>query len=431
MISTLQQPVECDRALLRDTTLALTILQRRRKDRARCKRYVYGDQWKDRITVDGRVITEQQYIAEQGNIPLKNNLIRRIVRNVLGVFRDSLEQQGDSVSHDIALRELHARTMEEFLIGGVAVYRRRKSHDSDNNGIDYVSPASFFYDPYARDPTGADMTLVGECHNIPFEELTHAFARNSRDYAVLCSLYPPSESDRCRVYEVWRRERRPQFIIHDPRRGSVRLEDGGRGSSRPKAPGCNIGWRIEDRWHYYFFTPEGRILASGRSPLENGSHPYVFTAYPFIDGEVHSFVGDLIDQQRYTNRLITLYDWVIRASAKGVLLFPEDALPAGMVLETVVDEWSRHNGVILYTPRPGTPVPQQISSNSTKVGIGELLEIQLKMLEDVSGVSGALQGKLDNNAMSGTLYDTQTRNALTALRDLLDTFMSFLRRATS
>ena len=122
---------------------------------------------------------------------------------------------------------------------------------------------------------------------------------------------------------------------------------------------------------------------------------------------------------------------MIRASAKGVLLFPEDALPAGMDLETVVDEWSRHNGVILYTPRPGTPVPQQISSNSTKVGIGELLEIQLKMLEDVSGVSGALQGKLDNNAMSGTLYDTQTRNALTALRDLLDTFMSFLRRATS
>lgn len=429
MTDTSLRSLTCDRALLRDTTLALTILQRRREDRARCKRYVYGDQWKDRITVDGRVITEQQYIAEQGNIPLKNNLIRRIVRNVLGVFRDSLEQQGDSLAHDIALRELHARTMEEFLIGGVAVYRRRVSNSS--GGIDYVSPASFFYDPYARDPTGADMTLVGECHNVSFEEITHAFARNGRDYALLCALYPPSDTARCRVYEVWRRERRPQYIIHDPRIGTVRFADAGRGVNRPKAPGCNVGWRIDDSWHYYFFTPEGRMLASGCSPYRDRSHPYVFTAYPFIDGEVHSFVGDLIDQQRYTNRLITLYDWVIRASAKGVLLFPEDALPAGMDLDSVVDEWSRHNGVILYTPRAGTPVPQQISSNSTKVGIGELLEIQLKMLEDVSGVSGALQGKLDNNSMSGTLYDTQTRNALTALRDLLDTFLSFLRRATS
>ena len=45
----------------------------------------------------------------------------------------------------------------------------------------------------------------------------------------------------------------------------------------------------------------------------------MFKAYPFIDGEIHSFVADVIDQQRYTNRLITLNDWVIRASAKGVL----------------------------------------------------------------------------------------------------------------
>lgn len=58
-----------------------------RNDRERNKRYNYGDQWGDKICVDGRTITEEQYILEQGNVPLKNNLIHRLVRNVIGVFR--------------------------------------------------------------------------------------------------------------------------------------------------------------------------------------------------------------------------------------------------------------------------------------------------------------------------------------------------------
>ena len=76
-------------------------------------------------------------------------------------------------------------------------------------------------------------------------------------------------------------------------------------------------------------TPQGDVLRSGRSPYRHGSHPFVFKAYPFIDGEIHSFVSDIIDQQKYANRLISMYDWILRASAKGVLLFPEGALPEG------------------------------------------------------------------------------------------------------
>ena len=65
-------------------------LQPYRSERLRCKNYTYGNQWKDIITAeDGRRITEEQYIREQGSSPLKNNLIRKIVRNVLGVFRNN------------------------------------------------------------------------------------------------------------------------------------------------------------------------------------------------------------------------------------------------------------------------------------------------------------------------------------------------------
>ena len=120
----------------------------------------------------------------------------------------------------------------------------------------------------------------------------------------------------------------------------------------------------------------------------------------------------------------------MRASAKGVLLMPEGAVdPENM--QNVVDQWSRFNGVIVYRPRPGYPDPKQVSGNATNIGISELLDIQLKMLEDVSGVNGALQGNLANNSISGTLYNQQTQNALISLSDLLDTFASFISEITT
>ncbi len=66
-------------------------------------------------------------------------------------------------------------------------------------------------------------------------------------------------------------------------------------------------WFIDDYWYFYYLSPFGDILKEGETPYEHGSHPYIFKAYPFIDGEIHSFVADVIDQQRYTNRLITLF----------------------------------------------------------------------------------------------------------------------------
>lgn len=63
-----------------------------RRERERNKRYTYGDQWDDTITVDGCRMTEGEYIQKQGNVPLKNNLIRRLVRNVIGVYRSQSKE---------------------------------------------------------------------------------------------------------------------------------------------------------------------------------------------------------------------------------------------------------------------------------------------------------------------------------------------------
>ncbi|MDE5797094.1 MAG: hypothetical protein K2H75_08270, partial [Muribaculaceae bacterium] len=245
----------------------------------------------------------------------------------------------------------------------------------------------------------------------------------------------PSAPSLCRVIEVWRRENDTHWLCHDTATGEChRIEcddyenlmtENRRRLREGRAP---IEYRRVNahRWRYYYLSPNGMVLTSGDSPYHRFGHPYVIKAYPYIDGEVHSFVADIIDQQRYTNRLITLNDWMMRASAKGVLLFPEDALGRGMSLEDVADQWSRFNGVIPYRPRPGIPLPQQVSGSVGNLGITELLSVQMKMLEDISGVNAALQGRLDSGSVSGTLFNQQTQNSLTSLLDLLESFDTFV-----
>ena len=68
-------------------------LDSHRRERTRNRDYTFGRQWNDSITLaDGRTITEEQYLKEQGKVPLKNNLIRQLVKNVVGQFRSTQTQ---------------------------------------------------------------------------------------------------------------------------------------------------------------------------------------------------------------------------------------------------------------------------------------------------------------------------------------------------
>lgn len=464
-----------------------------RRERERNKRYTYGDQWDDTITVDGCRMTEGEYIQKQGNVPLKNNLIRRLVRNVIGVYRsqskepvcnarDRDEQKlGETMSTVLQynmqlnrMNELYARTMEEYMVGAFVVHRKWYGWRNDKLDCwtDYVNPNRFFVDTNMRDFRGWDVTCCGEIHDISFGDLLGQFAQTPSDYERLANIYRAANNMRgfvsarasfgvstrrkdidfllntdeslCRVIEVWRKETKPRYRCHDYNNGDVfkidvndkkalvddvnqqRLEQGlSFGMAKEDIPLVKAEWFVDSYWYYYYLTPFGDILAEGETPYAHKSHPYVFKAYPFIDGEIHSFVSDVIDQQRYANRLVTMYDWIMRASAKGVLLVPDECL-GDQSPEDFADAWTRFNGVVLYHAKPGVPAPTQVANNSTNIGISELLNLQLKFFEDISGVHGALQGRQGTTGTSGTLYAQQAQNATTSLLDLLDSFSQFV-----
>ncbi len=484
-------------AILMEAQNYYNAMYRFRKDRERNKRYNYGDQWGDIVCVNGKKMTEEAYIMSQGNIPLKTNLIRRLVRNVIGVYRSqSIEptctardrdeqRQAETMSTVLQynmqlnrMTELYARSMEEYLISGMVVHRKWYGWRNDKMECwtDYVQPNNFFIDNNMRDFRAWDCSFVGEIHDVSFEQLCEQFAKTPEDYANLAEIYRqardkgvsthaweefgyardwintdflvPRDESRCRVIEVWRKESKPRYRCHDYNNGDIfkidiedygvmveaenqrRMEQAERsGIPYEEIPFIKAEWFMDSYWYYYYLSPLGDILAEGETPYEHKSHPYVFKAYPFIDGEIHSFVADVIDQQRYTNRLITLNDWVIRASAKGVLLIPDECIPKGVAPEEFADTWAKFNGVVVYTPSKTGAMPQQVSNNSTNIGVHEMLNLMLKFFEDISGVNGALQGKPGYSGMSASLYSQQTQNATTSLLDILDSFQEFVRDA--
>ncbi|MBD5320953.1 MAG: hypothetical protein HDS07_08730 [Bacteroides sp.] len=441
-----------------------------RQRRRRYKRYTYGDQWSD--PADSRRVsswTEADAARAQGQTPHTNNLLRQLVKCVIGNFRNSLLQpQGkdaapkapDPVADRNLLTEMDCRMLEEFLISGCAIQRVVCESRPAGAGVwvDNVSPENFFVNRF-EDPRGHDIQLIGMLHSMSVREVTMRFARNndraimgriSRAYGAIESEFPAPRAavgrsagssflhaggGLCRVIEVWTLRSVAIVKCHDRHEGRLfttspsQLRSISELNLRREAAGLEgIDTRnsISMRWHCTFYTPLGEILADYDSPYRHGMHPFVVKFYPMIDGEVHSLVEDLIDQQRCVNSLITLVDQIMRVSAKGVLLFPIDQKVNEFTWEDIAKLWAKPNAIIPYRAgRTGSSEPHQVVSPADHSGAYRLLETQLSLFQQISGVSEAMQGRLPQANTSAALFDSQLRSSTVALLDLIDSFNSF------
>lgn len=462
-----------------------------RKKRERCKRYAYGDQWGDKIQdPKGKTITEEEYIKEQGNVPLKNNLIRRLIKTVIGQYRrnqsepvciardrdeQSLgEMMSTAVQYNYQLNhvnELDGRSMEEFLISGTVFQKESYSWRKDKMDVwtDIVNPNRIFFDSHMQDARHWDCNIIGEIHDLTFSELCGIFAKSRLDTEKLKNIYSYSNKDTitqyyqqlteyklnridfltpdtpglCRVIEIWRKEQKERIRCHDILKGeyykdetdnikNIETENLRRikeaalaGIPEDEVPLIEYEWFVDSYWYFRFCSPFGDILQEGETPYWHGEHPYTIKIYPFIDSEAHSFVEDVIDQQRYVNRLITMIDFIMRSSAKGVLMIPEESVPEGMSIEDIAEQWVKYNGVITFKAKPGIPIPQQIYTNATNIGAHELLSLQMNLMEEITGVHGAIQGKEAKAGTASSLYRQQAENASVNLIDLFESFKAF------
>lgn len=469
-----------------------------RRRRQRAVNFYRGRQWSDPVVVNGRTMNEEQYIQMQGRAPLKQNMIRPPLRNIIGQFRSNptkpvvfarnREDQKSAEMMTVALESAlfmndsanrDARALEEFLLSGSAIYRTSFSLDGARQRaipkFRAVAANRFFVDPDMEDVQGDDVALVGELLDLDIDELVAAYAHCPADEKRLRQIYAaqldghpdfyrpmttsrpsainqrpadlsvlfPLVPGKCRVVEVWRKQSAWRLYCHDFADGSFVLRpiadlgtiDAENHKRQKEAENLGVTPAlIEYRqqyaplWHCYHLSPDGQTIFEGDSPYLHGSHPFVFTFYPLVDGECWGLVEDLIDQQKLINRNMILFDFINSASAKGVLLVPEECIPDDYTLDDIADEWARYNGVIKIKARAGAQIPQQIASNAINPGLTQMIEMQLQLMNDIGGVHGAMQGKAPASGTPSALYAQQSQNSSVNTLDYVATFNQFLQQ---
>lgn len=476
-----------------------------RTNRERCLRYMYGDQWGDEtVDRDGCKCTEREAIVNEGNVPLTNNLIRKLVRTVIGVYRnqnkvpsctanDRDEQSlGDVMSVALQVnwknnyrKELDARCFEDFLAGGAVCQKEVYGWNAERQKKDawtyYPDISTMFWNPDMSDPRTWDLKIIGEIHDIPFTELCSRFAHSKSDVSKLREIYYycrdaerfndwysryskdredyhrldnidffiPTDHNLFRVIEVWRKEAKMRYHVWDTMTGEMFkceladktlydeenrrrvLEFAAEGYSESDVPKIELELFVDEYWYYRIMSPLGDILDEGETPYEHKSHPYSLKLYPMVNGEVHSFVGDVIDQQRYVNRLVSLNDKLIRSAAKGVLMYPISLIPDGKTPEDIQREWKEPDAIMFIDDIKGRMSgmkPEQYVNKLVNIGTNEMIQMQMGLLEEISGVNGALQGKPGFSGQSATLYAQQTQNASTSILDLLESYEDMILR---
>lgn len=439
-----------------------------RKTRARNKNFTYGRQLEDRVIMpDGRMGTEWEAIVASGKEPLTNNMIRQLVKSVVGRYRTIAKDSNaggnemlQQVYSDNMIYELDSRMLEEFLISGCCVQRVDRSVRLNREcvAVDNVNLNHFFINSIS-DPRGWDCKIVGQLHDMTIAEIIMRLSDGNREKgAWIRGLYAENVSSRIctiqsllgadneggtdfwncrdeksRVIEVWTLESREIIKCHDynsgewyilPAEEQSEVDKENTRRAKSHLPMIEAQWSIRQVWHCRWISPMGDLLDEYDSPYSHGRHPFIVKMYPLTDGEVHAFVEDVIDQQKYVNRLITLVDHIMNVSAKGVLLYPSDSLPSGFTWDDIKRMWSSPNGIIPYETGKNN-LPKQISTNATNIGAYELLSLEMKLFEEISGVSGALQGKQTSGITGARLYEKQSENAMISLYDIYETFASF------
>ena len=367
---------------------------------------------------------------------------------------------------------------EEFLISGAAITRETYEFRDDilDEFTDSVNPYFMAWEG-GSDPRHTDVRMIGQMHDLDYNEMVATFINektgismeelrnmyfgvdgrriaefnepalhqlNEKNSISNVSFYQSTDPHEYRVFEIWTKEVKPRIRCWDTNKGEYykiersqkkeieaenkrRMEMGARfGMAAEDIPLIEMTDFVDVYWYFSFLTPSGHVLYEGETPYEHKSHPYTIKLYPFVNGEVHSFTSTFIDQQRYINRLITLNDFILRTSAKGVTLVPEDCIPDDMSPEEFAEKWTSVDGLIIYKPKTGSNLkPEIFHNNSTNIGINEMLQLQLGLIDRISNVTGALQGKQAASGTSAARYGMEAQNATTSLAAILKMFTSF------
>ena len=374
------------------------------------------------------------------------------------------------------MQDLLNHAIKDYLQGGQMFVRESwedKELEMPDSWTELMEPDHMFFE-CGSDPRHNDISLIGVLHDVSREDLYKKFARAEYNLTIedlneIFDIHPMDDTGYgyefneekkldnlsfdysnkgrhySRVIEVWTTETKARLQCFDPIASNTTeawfridlddtamIQDLKRKNEERKKQYDEMGVPQDERayitsepiadkyWYYTYMAPDGTVLCQGETPYDYKSHPFTMKFYPYINGEIHPFLANVIDQQRYINRLIVMNDMAIRSSFKGFKTIPTTVLN-GRTPQQFMEEAIEYDGWIFYAPKKTMPnvKPEVITSNAVNIGTNELLQIELNLIREVTNVSGALQGKTPSAGTSAARYAQESQNATTSLYTIL------------
>lgn len=435
-----------------------------------------------------RTIREDALISRSGKVPLKHNYIQQYIRNIHGqllssptqtvVYARSRDDQplGEMLTNALQachqlnrIRKIDINVVEELCLTGIACAKVRYGYWSTKNRtdgkIDLVNINRLFFNADIEDPRLTDIRRIGELHDYTFDDLVRNFATCREDVQALREIYGichdhtklenlyenhasrlqnlnflyTNDLGKYRVIEVWERLGRWVLYVHDYADGTEeiytdltmqeveainasRIEQGMAAGIAPDTVKLIYAReQYEYYWRVKYLTPNGYCIKETESPYAHEEHP----SMPVIDGRFKAVLSDVIDIQRYINRLLTLLDFIIGASAKGLLMVPQECIPDDMDIRDFAREYVKTNGVILIKKGAYDKLPKQISMNGTNIGAWEMFAQEMNIMQQISGLNGAVQGQVPRANTPSSLYAQQAQNSMMNFVVLFENYNMF------
>ena len=472
-----------------------------RKDIRRNEEFVYGDQHSDKVYDYQKceTKTERQLFVEQGLQPSQYNIIRNVLRTIVGFWANNKtlptviaqkdENQAESEVLTATLHALYRKNelwkfdisqLMQLLITGLALIKnhfQKRDGDADVKN-DFIDPFTFFVDNTMKDPRYEDCSLVGCFYDLPIDNIVGSFSDGSKARArKIRDLYsyvdrerithlvetftdvrmepdffsPPVEHQGLgRVIEVWRKETAECYWVHDHLEGryypdfvsteadlkaklNARIkEQASMGVSRENMLLLDWEWNSDNFWKYYYLTPYGEVLSEGITPFWHEKHPFIFELHEFYVGKIYPFIKDLIDANKQINKLSAMSEMLTKFSAKSLTLFPINTLATkeGYGMDYIEQNMTNYDAVIPYSPKADTPnaKPEFINTMAQAFTPLNVVNMYLKLSEQVSGVFGALQGQAPPSNTPAQSFLQQSQNSATSLVGIFEAINSFRMR---
>ena len=369
-------------------------------------------------------------------------------------------------------REIDPRTFDIFILSGLPVQKVGYDFISEYGRfdvlVDYIDPQYIFFNSDIKDVRLKDLRRIGQLHDVTLDELFVHFAKNDKDKEILKNLYRhvtkdelnmqyglsadraanldfyiPYDIHKCRVIEVWEKKAVDVIEYWDKAEGEEGIWEG----SLEELQNINQSridlftqsgvpeeeWdkyliyydtSVAFKWFFKYLTPFGHVLREGETPYDHGMHPYIMYPYPLINGEVWGPLEDVIDQQKYINRLITLWDFIMGTSAKNTLVLDKNSLD-GQSPEQIGADYRQVGGTVVLDFKNGAKEPKELGGKLANLGVTELIGMQLKWMQDISGVQPAMQGQSGSSGTPASKYAMEIQQTTLNNRDLMDSFSSF------